>query len=126
MFTTASRLFTVFALLAGPAILSAQVKVTELSAASDVSAFYYETTWSRLRGLKRLTTPLVNLTFVTESGFRPAQARRRHCRSGFVPGNPSSRHCFVGQKARSPAHVGIADHRIPLTAYGNPFPDLPV
>lgn len=73
MFTTASRLFAVFTFLAGPAILSAQIKVTELSATSDVSAFYREATWRHLRGLKGLTTPLVNLTFVTESGFRPAQ-----------------------------------------------------
>jgi hypothetical protein len=58
---------------AGSACLCAQIKVTRLAATSDVAAFYRETTWGNLRGLKRLTPSLVNLTFVTDSGFRLSQ-----------------------------------------------------
>ena len=72
MFIAASRLLPFVALLAGSATLPAQIKVTVLPTASDPSVYYRETTWSQLRGVKRLTPPLVNLTFVTESGFRPA------------------------------------------------------
>jgi hypothetical protein len=60
-------------LLAGPACLVGQLKVTRPTGEADPAAFYSEATWSNLHGLARLTTPLVNLTFVTESGFRPAQ-----------------------------------------------------
>ncbi|MDD2765038.1 MAG: hypothetical protein PHE83_13805 [Opitutaceae bacterium] len=69
----AHRLFAGLVCLLSPASLCAQLKVTVLSAKPDVAAFYGATTWDSLRGLPRLTTPLVNLTFVTESGFRPAQ-----------------------------------------------------
>lgn len=71
----ASRLLTPFAvlLLAGPAGLWGQLKIEKLSAASDVTPFYHETTWDNLRGLKQIAGPLVNLSFVTESGFQPAQ-----------------------------------------------------
>jgi hypothetical protein len=58
---------------AGSACLCAQIKVTGLDAAADVAPFYREATWANLRGLKRLTTPLVNLSFVTDSGFRLSQ-----------------------------------------------------
>jgi hypothetical protein len=60
-------------LLANPAWLVGQLKVTRVTAETDPAAFYSEATWGNLHGLARLTTPLVNLTFVTESGFRPAQ-----------------------------------------------------
>jgi hypothetical protein len=72
MSLVARLLLAALAPVALSATVSAQIKVTGLSAASDLSTFYRETTWNHLRGLKRLTTPLVNLTFVTESGFRPA------------------------------------------------------
>jgi hypothetical protein len=58
---------------AGSACLCAQIKVTGFEATSDVAPFYSESTWDNLRGLKRLTTPLVNLSFVTDSGFRLTQ-----------------------------------------------------
>jgi hypothetical protein len=57
----------------GPACLCAQLKVTKLAATADGPAFYGETVGSNLTGMKRLTTPLLNITFVTESGFRSAQ-----------------------------------------------------
>ena len=59
--------------LAGPVWLSGQLKVTRLTGEADAAAVYSEATWGNLHGLVRLTTPLLNLTFVTESGFRPAQ-----------------------------------------------------
>ena len=59
--------------LAGPVWLSGQLKVTRLTGEADAAVFYSEATWGNLHGLVRLTTPLLNLTFVTESGFRPAQ-----------------------------------------------------
>ena len=71
MFTHAFRPVIVLALLAGPAALLAQVKVTVVSAGVDLAPYYRETTWTQLRGPGRLTPPLVNLTFVLESGFRP-------------------------------------------------------
>jgi hypothetical protein len=72
MRTASSRFIAAAVLLAGSPTLPAQVKVTVLPAAADPSVFYRETTWSQLGGAKRLTPPLVNLTFVIESGFRPA------------------------------------------------------
>jgi hypothetical protein len=59
--------------LAAPAWLVGQLKVTRLTGETDAAAFYSEATWGNLHGLVRVTTPLVNLTFITESGFRPAQ-----------------------------------------------------
>jgi hypothetical protein len=58
---------------AGSACLCGQIKVTGLDATTDVAIFYRETAWDNLHGLKRLTTPLVNLSFVTDSGFRLSQ-----------------------------------------------------
>ena len=55
------------------ALLAGQLKVTRLTGEADAAAVYSEATWGNLHGLVRLTTPLLNLTFVTESGFRPAQ-----------------------------------------------------
>ena len=57
----------------GCAGLCAQIKVTGVDAAADVTAYYRETAWDSLHGLKRLTTPLVNLSFVTDSGFSLSQ-----------------------------------------------------
>jgi hypothetical protein len=58
---------------AGAACLCGQIKVTGLDATTDVATFYRETAWDNLHGLKRLTTPLVNLSFVTDTGFRLSQ-----------------------------------------------------
>jgi hypothetical protein len=68
----AVRLSVLLAFLTAPAALSAQLKVTRLAAEADVTPFYAETTWGSLRGGTRLTTPLLNITFVTDSGFRPS------------------------------------------------------
>ena len=63
------------AFLAGAASLPAQVRVTTLTAATDLAACYRKTSWGSLHGVKRVTTPLLNLTFVTDSGFLPGPAR---------------------------------------------------
>lgn len=67
------QLIPVIVLLTGPAGLRGQLKVTLLTAAPDVASFYRETTWNNLHGLARVAGPLVNLTFVAESGFQPPQ-----------------------------------------------------
>ena len=72
MFTAACRLIPLVAFLAGSPTLPAQTRVTVLSAESNPSTLYRATAWIGLHGVKRLTPPLVNLTFVTESGFLPA------------------------------------------------------
>jgi hypothetical protein len=73
MRTSARLLFASLACLLGPATLLAQVKVTPLSATADGGDFYAGSSWGNLRGVKRVTTPLLNLTFVTNSGFLLAQ-----------------------------------------------------
>jgi len=67
------RLRAVLALLAPAATLPAQIKVTPLTATTDVAGFYAAASWSNLQGQKRLTTPLLNVTFVTDSGFLLSQ-----------------------------------------------------
>ena len=69
MFASLRPLPTVLGLLLLPATLPAQLKVTALTATTDVAGLYAANSWTNLRGQKRLTTPLLNLTFVTDSGF---------------------------------------------------------
>ena len=69
--TAAPRLYALLALLAAPVLLHGQVKIKLLAPGADVSGFYAATGWSSLHGGKRLIMPLLNLTFVTNSGFLP-------------------------------------------------------
>jgi hypothetical protein len=65
------RLFLALACLPWPLSATAQVKVTLLAPNADVSGFYTASGLSGLHGSKRLTIPLLNLTFVSNSGFLP-------------------------------------------------------
>lgn len=67
--SVAPRLLAAVAFLAGAASLPAQVKVTQLTATTNVAGYYLQTSWGSLHGVKRVTMPLLNLTFVTDSGF---------------------------------------------------------
>ena len=71
--TSVRLLFAGLTCLLGPAALLAQVKVTAWSATADAGGYYTGSSWGNLRGVKRVITPLVNLTFVTDSGFLLAQ-----------------------------------------------------
>ena len=57
--------------MAAPALVRSQVKVTVLAPGADVAGYYAASGWSSLHGGKRLTIPLLNLSFVTNSGFLP-------------------------------------------------------
>jgi len=69
MFASLRLPSTALCLLFLPAALPAQLRVTALTVTTDVAGFYAANSWGNLRGQKRLTTPLLNLTFVTDSGF---------------------------------------------------------
>jgi hypothetical protein len=70
---TVRRLLSAAVLLLGLSPLPAQVRVAPAAPTGNVAGSYTASSWSNLQGRKRFTTPLLNLTFVTDSGFLLAQ-----------------------------------------------------
>ncbi len=66
-----TRLVGALMLFTAPALLTAQVKINLLAPSAEVGGYYAASGWDSLHGTKRLILPLLNLTFVTNSGFLP-------------------------------------------------------
>ncbi len=85
-------------LLLGPASLPGQPEI-----APPAPGLYAESGWAHLHGVKRVTTPLLNLTFVTNSGFLPP------ARAAADPALPASLR-LAGLKAADFQEIADAVH----------------